>query len=48
MVRWNLELQVYCSCGAKLGGRRLEDAREVSMSDLLELSRMHHSDLNSL
>lgn len=46
-VKWNAGLQVRCSCGAFLGGRRLEDAVEVTLSDLLELVRIHYSEMNS-
>jgi hypothetical protein len=40
-------LQVVCSCGATLTGKRHEDTTMMTLSDLLELVRIHSADLNS-
>jgi len=45
-VHYSLGLIVKCSCGMVVGGRRYEDRSTISLSDLLELVRLHSSQLN--
>ncbi len=40
-------LTVRCLCGATLGGRRFEDRTMITLADMLELVRLHHSEINS-
>lgn len=39
-------LQVSCSCGTVVGGRRYEDATMMTLADLLELVRLHSMQLD--
>lgn len=45
-VHYNLGLLVKCSCGMTVGGRRYEDRMVITLSDLLELVRLHSSQLD--
>lgn len=45
-VHYNLGLIVRCSCGMTVGGRRYEDRTVITLSDLLELVRLHSSQIN--
>lgn len=45
-VRWNAGLEVRCICGMVVGGNRYLDRDEISLSDLLELVRLHRKQVN--
>jgi hypothetical protein len=40
-------LEVRCTCGVVVGGQRFLDPVEISLSDLLELVRLHSQQVNS-
>lgn len=40
-----MHLEVRCECGMVVGGRRFYDRQYVSLTDLLELVRLHRKQL---
>lgn len=36
-----------CRCGAIIGGHREQDSQQMSLLDLLELTRIHNSNINN-
>lgn len=40
-------LTVRCMCGRTIGGQRFEDRTMITLADLLELVRLHSSDINN-